>query len=142
MTANACRAITRYSTRKTIEYRGDHWLYADLYLLSFQMADSRLETSLHPVHDLALLPSACVAVTRWRTNERQTRVISACAVSLPRIVKLSIPRSINLWRGHDFVSRVHALIGAMANHANVLKIAANTAYIVTQCLYEQKRYTL
>ena len=40
------------------------------------MADSRLETSLHPVHDLALLPSACVPVKRLRTNERQTRVIS------------------------------------------------------------------
>ena len=40
------------------------------------MADSRLETSLHPVHDLALLPRACVAIKRLRTNERQTRVIS------------------------------------------------------------------
>ena len=40
------------------------------------MADSRLKTSLHPVLDLALLPSACVAVIRLRTNERQTRVIS------------------------------------------------------------------
>ena len=40
------------------------------------MADSLLETSLHLVHDLAQLPSACVAVIRLRTNERQTRVIS------------------------------------------------------------------
>ena len=40
------------------------------------MADSLLETSLHPVNDLAQLPSAYVAVIRLHTNERQTRVIS------------------------------------------------------------------
>ena len=61
------------------------------------MADSRLETSLHPVHDLALLPSACVPVIRLRTNERQTRVISQkqlAAVGLPRIVKYTSIQSI------------------------------------------------
>ena len=40
------------------------------------MAGSLLETSLHPVNDLAQLPSAYVAVIRLHTNERQTRVIS------------------------------------------------------------------
>ena len=34
------------------------------------MADSRRDTSLHPVHDLALLPSACAAVIRMRTSGR------------------------------------------------------------------------
>ena len=64
------------------------------------MADSRLETLLHPVHDLALLPSACVPVIRLRTNERQTRILrkqlakAACAVGLPRIVKYTSIQSI------------------------------------------------
>ena len=71
------------------------------------MADSRLETSLHPVHDLALFPSACVAVIRLRNNERQTRVISACAVGLRHVKCTS---TINLGRNRDFVSRVAALI--------------------------------
>ena len=71
------------------------------------MADSWLETSLHPVNDLALLPSACVAVMRFRTNERQTREKAACAVGLTCIVKYTM----NLGRGRDFVSRVTALIG-------------------------------
>ena len=62
------------------------------------MADSWLETSLHLVHDLALLSSACVAVIRLRTNGQQTCVI----------VYLD---SINLGRGRDFGSRVAALIG-------------------------------
>ena len=52
------------------------------------MANSRLETSLHPVHDLVLLPSACVPVIRLRTNERNIAK-AACAVGLPRTVKLS-----------------------------------------------------
>ena len=60
------------------------------------MADSRLETSLHPVHDLAVLPSACVPVIRLRTNERQTRVISQKQLArwLPRIVKYTSIQSI------------------------------------------------
>ena len=99
LTAKACRAITRNSKRKTIEYRGDLQLCEDL---SFQMADSRLETSLHPVHpvhDLALLPSTCVTVPviRLRRNERQTRIISQkqlYAVGLPRIVKYTSIQSI------------------------------------------------
>ena len=56
------------------------------------MVDSRLETSLHPVHDL--LPSAYVDVIRLRINERQTRVISDRAVGLPRIVKYTSIQSI------------------------------------------------
>ena len=51
------------------------------------MADSWLQTSLHPVHDLALLPSACVAVIRLRINEPRNIAKVACAVGLPRIVK-------------------------------------------------------
>ena len=43
------------------------------------MADNRLETSLHPVHDLAVLPSAFAAVIRVRINERQTRNIAKAA---------------------------------------------------------------
>ena len=60
------------------------------------MADSRLQTSLYPVHDLALLQSVCVGVIRLRTNERQTRNIAkaACAVGLPRIVKYTLIQSI------------------------------------------------
>ena len=45
-----------------------------------------------PAPDLA--PSVCVPVIRLRTNERQTRVISACAVGLPRIVKYTSIQSI------------------------------------------------
>ena len=63
------------------------------------MADSRLETSLHLVHDLAQLPSACVVVIRLRNNERQTRVISQkqlarYAVGVTRIVKYTSIQSI------------------------------------------------
>ena len=73
------------------------------------MADSLLETSLHPVHDLAQLPSACVAVIRLCTNKRQTRVISQKQLAQwashgPRIVKYIYLDSINL-------GRVAALIG-------------------------------
>ena len=95
------------------------------------MADSRLETSLHPVHDLALLPSACIAVIRLRTNVRQTRVIiiskAACAVGLPRIVKYTSSQSI--WGVAVILYHV-----SLRLLANVLKIAANTAYIVTQAI--------
>ena len=63
------------------------------------MADNLLETSVHSVHDLAQLPSACVAVIRLRTNGRQTHVISQkklarYAVGLPRIVKYTSIQSI------------------------------------------------
>ena len=59
------------------------------------MADSRLETSLHPVNDLALLPSARVAVICFRTNERQMRAKAACAVGLTRIVKYTSIQSVS-----------------------------------------------
>ena len=84
------------------------------------MADSRLETSLHPVHDLALLPSACVPVIRLRTNERQTREISQKQLARwASHATLSIPRfnKFGAW--------------LLRGLANVLKIAAITACIVT-----------
>ena len=73
------------------------------------MADSRLETSLHPVHDLALLSSACVAIIRLRINERQTRVIAK--KQLAWWASHAYLDSINLGRGRDFASCVAALIG-------------------------------
>ena len=55
------------------------------------MADSRLQTTLHPVHDLALLQSPCVAVTIMFVYQRATDtrniVKAAYAVGLTRIVK-------------------------------------------------------
>ena len=57
------------------------------------MADSPLEASLHPVHDLALLPSACVPVIRLRINDRQTRVIAQKQLARwASHASLSIPR--------------------------------------------------
>ena len=61
------------------------------------MADSRLQTSLHLVSDLALFTITCTAVICRRTNKRQTRVHIAqvaCAVGLPHIVKYSSIQSI------------------------------------------------
>ena len=62
------------------------------------MADSRLETSLHPVHDLALLPSACIGLIRLHTNGRAIKARNmaktACAVGFPRIVKNTSIQSI------------------------------------------------
>ena len=67
-------------------------------LVSMQMADSRLETSLHPVHNLALRPSACVAVIRLRTNERQTRVLLQKQLARwATHASLSIPRFNQFW---------------------------------------------
>ena len=68
--------------------------------------DSWLQASLHSVRDLALLASACAAVTRMRANECNIAK-AACGVGLPCIVKYTI----NLGRGRDFVSSVAAFIG-------------------------------
>ena len=65
------------------------------------------------VHDLSLLPSACKAVIPMHTNVRQMCVISARAVGPPRIVKYMYIYldSINIGRGHYFISYVAVLIG-------------------------------
>ena len=85
------------------------------------MADSRLETSLHPVHDLALLPSACVPVIRLRTNERQTRVISQ-----KQLARWASHASLSIPRFNQFSA------WSLRCLAIVLKIAAIIGYIVTQ----------
>ena len=67
------------------------------------MADSRLETSLYPVHDLALLPSACVPVIRLRTHQRATNARNiakaAYAVGLPRIARPAQAKGSNICYG-------------------------------------------
>ena len=60
------------------------------------MVDSWLETSLHPVHDLVLLPGVCRCSTyeyQRATNARNIAKV-ACAVGLQRIVKYTSIQSI------------------------------------------------
>ena len=90
------------------------------------MADSWLQASLHSVRDLALLASACAAVTRMRANERNITK-AACGVGLPCIVKYTLIQSI--WGVAVISSQV-----SLRLLANVLKIEAIPAYIVTQWL--------
>ena len=49
------------------------------------MADSRLETSLHPVHDLGLLPSACVPVIHLSMNVAKCKYIIATKKRQPDV---------------------------------------------------------
>ena len=96
------------------------------------MADSRLETSLHPVHDLALLSSSCAAVIRMRTNERQTRVISQKQLAW---------WPINLGRGRDLVSRVAACTKNSSNYC-LYRYPCNACYKHFQIKCEQIYYSI